>query len=380
MIKKIFWGFLFVYFLFFVNLPVVKAEKKVKLTLFYSQYCPHCEKEKLFLEKMASKYPILEINKLEVDKSQKNQQLFKEKAQEYQISQLGVPLTIIGKNHFLGYESDETTGATIEQAIKTEISKGSSRFTNLPKNIRVPIFGNLEIANLSLPAFTVIIAALDGFNPCAMWTLMFLISLLLGMKDRRRMWILGATFIVTSGLIYFLFLSAWLNFFIFVGYSSWMRYFIGFIALGAGGYYLYDYVKNKDGVCKVTGNQKRQKMFAKLKKIATKKQFLLAFLGIIFLAIAVNMVELVCSAGLPAVYTQVLSYAKLPTLQYYGYLVLYILIFMLDDLFVFFTAMITLKTVGLDGKYARYSHLVGGILILAIGVLMLFKPEWLMFG
>ena len=106
--------------MFFVNLSVVKAEQRVKLTLFYSQYCPHCEKEKVFLKKLQNKYSELEVKELEVDKSAKNQKLFREKAQEYQISQLAVPLTIIGQNHFLGYESDETTGATIEQAIKSD--------------------------------------------------------------------------------------------------------------------------------------------------------------------------------------------------------------------------------------------------------------------
>ena len=92
------------------------------------------------------------------------------------------------------------------------------------------------------------------------------------------------------------------------------------------------------------------------------------------------MVELVCSAGLPAIYTQILSLSNLPTWQYYFYLGLYILIFMLDDLFVFFTAMFTLKAVGVESKYARYSHLIGGVLMLVIGLLLLFKPEWLMFG
>jgi len=290
-------------------------------------------------------------------------------------------LTIIGDNYFLGYGDDSTTGISIEEAVKKQLSLSQTEPTKIiPKQIKVPVFGNLEIAALSLPLLTIIIAALDGFNPCAMWTLLFLISLLLGMKDRTRMWILGITFIATSALVYFLFLSAWLNFFLFIGYSLLIRYLVGAAAIGAGSYHLYDYLKNKNGVCKITGNEKRQQVFTKLKEIASKKQLFLALVGIILLAIAVNIVELLCSAGLPAVYTQVLSYTKLSSWQYYAYLVLYILIFMLDDLFVFFTAMITLKAVGLEGKYSRYSHLIGGILILAIGLLMLLKPEWLMFG
>ena len=380
--KKLIIFFSLIWFWFIVKPMPVLAQKPVELKLFYSQYCSHCKKEELFLEKLIKKYPELLITKYQVDTDKDNQKLFAITAQGLGITQLGVPLTIIGDQYFQGYGDDETSGAAIEQAIKDQLNQKqlANKDQEQPKQINVPILGTLAINQFSLPIFTTIIAALDGFNPCAMWTLLFLISLLLGMKDRRRMWILGTAFIVTSAVIYFLFLSAWLNFFLFVGYSTWVRYLIGVVALGAGGYYLYDYIKNKDGNCRVTGSEKRQQVFNKLKEIASQQQFCLALLGIILLAIAVNMVELVCSAGLPAVYTQVLSYAKLPGWQYYSYLILYILVFMLDDLFVFFTAMITLKAVGLEGKYSRYSHLIGGILILLIGILMLFKPEWLMFG
>jgi hypothetical protein len=128
------------------------------------------------------------------------------------------------------------------------------------------------------------------------------------------------------------------------------------------------------------GDEKRQKIFEKIRAVIQKEQFLLALGGIILLAFAVNLVELICSAGLPAIYTQILSLSKLPTWQYYLYLILYILVFMLDDLIIFFTAMITLQAVGIQSKYTRFSHLVGGVLMFIIGILLIFKPEYLMFG
>ncbi len=246
--------------------------------------------------------------------------------------------------------------------------------------LKVPILGELRAESLSLPVLTLVVALLDGFNPCAMWTLVFLISLLLGLKNRKRMWVLGASFIFTSGLVYFLFLSAWLNFFLFLGFVVWVRILIGFVAFIAGGYYLKDYFFNKTGGCKVMGDEKRQKTFKKIQSIVQERQFFLAIGGIILLAIAVNLVELICSAGLPAIYTKILSLSNLPVWQYYLYFLFYIFIFMLDDLFVFFAAMITLQAVGIQSKYSRFSHLVGGILMFIVGVLLLFKPEWLMFG
>jgi hypothetical protein len=225
-----------------------------------------------------------------------------------------------------------------------------------------------------------VIGALDGFNPCAMWTLVFLISLLLGLHDRKRMWILGATFIAVSAFVYFLFMAAWLQLFLFIGLIWFIRIGIGVFAVGAGFYNLRDYWVNKDGACKVESSDKKKHTFEQIKNIIHRQSIWLALGGIILLAFAVNLVELLCSAGLPAVFTQVLAMNQLVWWKYYAYMALYILFFMLDDLVVFFLAMKTLHMVGLNNKYSRYSRLIGGIIILLIGVLMIFKPEWLSFG
>lgn len=375
----------------------IEAQEKVSLHLFWAYGCPHCEEEKIFLNNLKDQYPELTIKAYEVTSNRPNSILLEKTGEALGINISGVPFTIIGQDYFIGYESDETTGRRIEETIRLatendhddlvgnllsveQSNQNEQAQVKGADAIRVPIFGDLEVASLSLPLLTFVVALLDGFNPCAMWTLIFLISLLLGMKDKKRMLILGTAFIVTSGAIYFLFLSAWLNLFLFLGWVTWIRILIGLIALVAGGYYLRDFWVNREGVCPVTGNQKRQKIFQKIKAITQKKQFLLALLGIILLAVAVNAVELVCSAGLPAIYTQVLSLANLPTWQYYLYLLFYVIIFMIDDLFVFFAAMITLRVTGIQTKYARYSHLIGGLLMLVIGLLLLFKPEVLMFG
>ncbi|MDD3531803.1 MAG: hypothetical protein PHR64_00015 [Candidatus Shapirobacteria bacterium] len=375
----------------------VEAQEKVALHLFWSYGCPHCEKEKVFLNNLKDQYPRLTIKTYEVTSDRANSILLERAGKALGINISGVPFTIIGQDYIIGYESDETSGRRIEEIIGLAIENDHEDLVgnllsveqsnqNEPAQIkgadaiRIPIFGDLELASLSLPLLTFVVALLDGFNPCAMWTLIFLISLLLGMKDKKRMWILGAAFIITSGVIYFLFLSAWLNLFLFLGWVAWVRILIGLIALAAGGYYLRDFWVNRGGACPVTGNKKRQKIFQKIRAVTQKKQFFLALLGIILLAVAVNAVELVCSAGLPAVYTQVLALANLPTWQYYLYLLFYVVIFMIDDLFVFFAAMITLRATGIQTKYARYSHLIGGLLMLVIGLLLLFKPELLMFG
>ena len=399
MLKRFFLTIIFFFALLVSQARIVSAST-VNAHLFYGIGCPHCAKESEFLEQIAPKYPDLKIHEYEIYYNTKNSQLLKQVASELGANAGGVPFLVIGDWSYIGFsegisekeienkinycltnDCEDVVGNIINQVNTSQPEeKPADKTKNEEKTIKLPFLGQVDVGQLSLPVLTVVLAFIDGFNPCAMWTLLFLISLLLGMKDRKRMWALGVAFIVSSALVYFLFLAAWLNLFMFLGFVVWIRVLIGGVALFAAYHYLKDYFVNKNGGCNVMGDTKRQKIFAKLRLITEKKQFFIALGGIVLLAIAVNMVELICSAGLPAIYTQILSLAELPTWQYYLYLVLYIVVFMIDDLFVFFTAMITLQAVGVHSKYARSSHLIGGILMAIIGLLLLFKPEWLMFG
>jgi hypothetical protein len=243
----------------------------------------------------------------------------------------------------------------------------------------IPLLGAVDLSTYSLPVLTVVIGFLDGFNPCAMWVLLFLISLLLDMKDNLKRWILGIAFILTTGVIYFLFLGAWLELALYVGYTPIVRTLIGGVAIFAGFWNARKFFKKDEG-CEIIDQKKRKNVFGRLKKITSSKSFILSLVGIILLAISVNLVELACSAGFPAIYAELLSLSDLTRFQYYGYLLLYVLIFMIDDLLVFGIAMTTLRATGVSKKYSKWSSLVGGIIIFAVGIILIFKPELLMFG
>jgi glutaredoxin len=412
-LKKIFTVFTF---LFLLLMPFgralgqeagIESDDTVNIYFFWGEGCPHCEKEKIFLKEFEENNSDVVVNDFEVWTNRENLNLMMDFAKELDVDVRGVPFTVIGEHHVIGWMSEEYTGKQIEEAVECARSKGcpdlgakivkeenedsevkgekevkeeKEEVVGIPESMDLPIVGEIETKNFSLPLLTVVLGVLDGFNPCAMWVLVFLISLLLGLKDRKRMWALGIVFIITSAFVYFLFMAAWLNFILFIGMVSWVRIIIGLVALVGGGHNLREYIVNKDGNCKVTNTEKRQKTFAKLKEITQKRNFWLAIGGIILLAFAVNLVEAVCSAGLPAVYTQILSLNDLSTTQYYLYILLYIFFFMVDDLIVFFIAMTTLRMTGANKKYAKWSNLIGGVLMLIIGLILIFKPELLMFG
>lgn len=370
--------------------------KEIKAYLFLTSGCPLCSQEKTYLNKIQEEYSNLELNYLDVSQ-EKNAQIFKQIIDELKIENPALPLLIIGEKYIIGWYNEESTGKSVKEVINCYlenecpdvVAKVISRFTvlgestkekPLPEKIKLPLFGEIKTKNLSLPALAVILGGLDGFNPCAMWVLVFLITLLLKMKDRKRMFILGSSFIIASAAVYFLFMSAWLNLILFLGFIFWIRLIVGLIALGGGIYNLRDFFVNPEGVCKVTNHQQKKGIIEKMKEIVHKREFILALIGIIVLAAMVNLIELICSAGFPVIFTQVLALSNLEKWQYYLYMLIYIFVFMLDDLIVFFGAMITLRITGITNKYSRLSHLIGGILMLLIGLLLIFKPELLMFG
>ena len=221
----------------------------------------------------------------------------------------------------------------------------------------------------------------DGFNPCAMWVLLFLISMLIGMKDKKRMWILGSTFLLISALIYLIFMMSWLNLANLLISVVWVRVIIAIVSLVGGIINLRGYIKHrKVSGCDVVDDKKRNRIITRIKKFTTEKNVWLAILGVIVLAISVNVVELACSAGLPVMFIEILSLNNLTAIEEIIYIVLYMLFFLLDDFVVFVIAMTTLSLTGVSPKYGNLSKLIGGILMLFIGLLLMFKPEWIMFN
>ncbi len=374
------------------------AAKPVTVYLFWTEGCPHCAQEKEFLAQLQRADPDLKVVLLEVFADRNNLELMQKVGKLLNADVSGVPFTVIGDHYIIGWQDALITGRLIESVVQEarnravpdvvgRLSSGQAaglrpapdqQFS--PETLTLPLIGPINLKYLSLGAVTILIGALDGFNPCAMWALIFLINLLLGMEDRKRLWILGSAFIIASGAVYFLFMTAWLNILVFLGFIFWIRIIIGSVALFAGAYNLKEFWTDTAGVCQLSYGARRQRTMARVREVISARKFWLALGGIILLSFLVNLVEVFCSAGFPVVYLQILSLTPMPFWQYYLYILLYIFVFMLDDIIVFALAIVTLQMMGVTARYKRYTNLIGGVLMLIIGVLLIFKPGWLMFG
>ena len=246
--------------------------------------------------------------------------------------------------------------------------------------IKLPIFGKVNLKKLSIPYAASIIGFVDGFNPCAMWVLLFLISMLFTMEDRRRMWILGISFLLTSGIVYMAIMLSWFGIAVNITTSIFVRNIIAIIAIIASIFNISKFFTEKDSGCSVTDNKKRRRILVRIQKFTHEKNFILAILGVILLAVSVNVVELACSVGLPLVFTQILAINHVSFFMTFIYTLIYIIFFLIDDILVFIIAMKTMKVTAISTKYNKFSHIIGGVIMLIIGILLLFKPGWLMFN
>jgi len=362
----------------FFHLTLAQTEK-IEIHFFYSEICPHCAKEKEFLKELKKKYPEIEITSYEVTSNLENPKILEDFYEKYKVpeKEMGwVPVTFTPTRYFVGF--NDQTGAEIENCIKECLGE---KIPVPQKKIKIPFFGEIDISKMSLPVLTLILGILDGFNPCAMWVLLILVSLLLSLKSRKKIALVGGTFIFAEGFLYFLFMSAWLNAFLALRYVSIIRILVGIFSIIFGIWRIKEFLTWRPGVCKVVDHSKSQeKLIDKIKKILKPSAVPATILGVISLAFGVNLIEFFCSAGFPVMYTRILAFQNISKIQYYLYLFFYNILYMLDDFLIFGFAFFTLNQFGFSDKYNKYSTLIAGILILVLGILLIFKPQFLMFG
>ena len=380
------------------------AKEKVKIYFFNGDGCPHCAEEEILLKKIKRQYNNVLIESYEVWNNKKNQKLMEKVKEKFNIKTNGVPLTVISSTAMVGYSdandvkikriiSYYLNNSSVNEDVVGKIKNNNlddkeiidqfelyDKKTNSSSTLKLPFIGKVNMKDVSIPTAAAVIGLVDGFNPCAMWVLLFLISMLLGMKNRKRMWVLGISFLFTSAIVYMAIMLSWINIVVNMSTSIIFRNIIAIIAIIGSVINLRSFMKSKENGCEVVDSTKRKKIFTKIKKFTTEKSFILALLGIIGLAISVNIIELACSAGLPLVFTQILALNKITGLEAFLYTVVYIIFFLLDDIVVFTVAMVTARVAAISTKYNKYSHLIGGILMFLIGILLILKPEWLMFN
>jgi hypothetical protein len=369
------------------SVQAAPAEQGAVITLFWGEGCPHCDREKAFLKDLGKKHPGLQVRDYEVWKNKSNGALYKQVLRTAGIKQAGVPATVVGTAVFMGF-SDQTK-RSIEEAVGrcvrdgcpdgvAELSKQElAQNAEATDIVRIPFLGSIDPASVSLPVFTIIIGALDSFNPCAFFVLLFLLGLLIHARSRKRMFLIGGIFVLFSGVIYFLFMAAWLNVFLVVGQIAAITVAGGVVALAVGGINVKDFFLFKQGVSLVIPESAKPKLFERMRGLLKAPTTTAMIAGTIVLAISANAYELLCTAGFPMVYTRVLTLHKLSSFQYYQYLVLYNIVYVVPLAVIVAVITVTLGARKLTEWQGRQLKLVSGLMMLSLGTVLIVNPALL---
>ncbi len=386
-----------------IGSPAVAADR-VLVEVFEREGCGHCQAERDFFTQLEIERGDIEVWYLDIEDAG-IKELFGRFTKDHGLPR-ATPLTLIGTEVFQGFDTADTTGVRLllsidrergkerigvdlilEQKIPLGISDegavcdtdtGTCKRPAPEYLVRIPWMGTINVYAFSLPVLASVLGLIDGFNPCAMWVLITFLLVLIQIQSRERMLLVAGLFVLAESVMYYLILNVWFTTWDFVGLDYIVTPLIGLLALGGGGFFLYEW-KTSDGTCKVIDSTRRASIIASVKQLASAPLTWMSAVGIVALAFSVNVIEFACSIGIPQAFTKILEINQIGFWQEQGLMLLYIFAYMLDDLLIFGLAIWGAERLYLTQKYSRWSTLIGGILMLILGIILIVRPEILRF-
>lgn len=381
-------------------------EEIMTISSFVRDDCKHCQDQEAFFEQeLAKEYPDLTFAYYHVE-NEEIREFMAAIAEKYGLV-MGTPITLVRNRLIAGFDSPETTGARIRAILDDESApfitmqealasgnaivddafsqtatcadEGPCLAPQPSYRVTIPLVGSqIDVGSFSLAAMSLVLGLVDGFNPCALWVLIMFLVVLSQLGSKKKMWQYAGIFILAEAIMYYGILTVWLTAWDFIGLNNIVTPLIGLLALGSGCYFLYKFYTYTP-VCSVASPEQQKKISGRVKELAAKPMTVGVFFGILFLAFSVNIFEFACSIGIPQTFTKVLELNGLDWLGRQWYMFLYILMYMIDDVIVFGIALWSMEKIGVTHKYSKWATLIGGLAMLLLGFLMLWKPEVLVF-
>lgn len=362
----------------FISFGFVFSQKKIEINFFYSLSCPHCAKEEKFLDEIEKKYPEIQINRYSIEDS-KNVELLKKFCERCAADDYFglVPMTFIGDEFFLGFDDQGGIGKNIEDAILKYLKNEESPTEGGDNKLILPIVGEIDPRFYSLPVLAILLGFLDGFNVCSLWALILILSLVLALRSKRKAFITGGVFLMTTAIVYGILIFFWYQLFSLLShYLKAIQFLVGLLAMGGGIYFLRQYFKFKKAgpICEIKESKIAKKITRKLQDSIQKSTSILTILGsVLVFALVITIVEFPCSAAVPVVFAGILAQAKLPMFLYLSYLVLFLIFYLLDEIIIFLVAVFSMKLWVTSPKLTLWFSLIGAVILFLLGFYYIFN-------
>lgn len=371
---------------------------RADVELFTREGCPRCEEAKRWLTDLQARRPGISVALTEVGADAAGRARFASVAARAEMAAVSVPaFWVRGSVLVVGFSGEATTGVRVEAllagaeapgtlpgdteagtcSIEPTAPCGETTVTPAPDQVTLPMFGTIRVRVLGMPLFTIAVGLVDGFNPCAMWVLLFLLSFLASLRSRGKMLLIAGEFVLVSALAYYAFMAAWIAVFSLIGLSRPVQIALGLLGLFVGAVNLKDFFAFHEGLTFSIPESAKPGLYRRMRAVVQAETIPLAMLAAAVLAVLVNFIELLCTAGLPALYTEVLAAQGLPAWKRCAYLGLYDVAYMLDDMIMVGIAVVTLGHRKLQEGGGRWLKLVSGAVMVALALVLLFRPGWL---
>lgn len=358
--------------------PGPDGRMHVQLYFYWSATCPHCLEARPFVEAIPAARPWVTLHSLELTGQPENARRYQAMAAQLGQEAASVPALLFCGEMHVGWDQAETSGAEMLRrldACHDRLLAGAAAPGPAPQRLVLPVLGEVDPQHFSLPLLTLAIAALDAFNPCAFFVLLFLLSLLVHQKSRKRMLAIGGIFVLFSGLMYFAFMAAWLSLFQLLGNLAWVTLAAGVLAVLVGAVNIKDFFAFEQGLSLSIPESRKPDIYRRARAIVSADNFPAMVAATIFLAIAANFYELLCTAGFPMVYTRLLTLSGLPSGGRYLYLALYNLIYVVPLALIVLAFVRSMGARKLTEREGRLLKLLSGTMMLELGALLLIAPE-----
>ncbi len=369
----------------------------VRIYFFWGDTCPHCAAAKPFLQDLINKNSGVELMAYEVYSDVPNRQIWTDISKKYGLEPRAVPDFFIGDYHVTGY--NEAIAAEIEAVVKDCLEKGcpdagagvpgisngpaqpTAEPTEEPndpvktRSIKLPFIGTIHLENQSLFLSTLLISFVDGFNPCSLWVLSMLLALTIHTGSRKKIIYVGLVFLTVTALIYALFIAGLFTVLKIISFVGWIRAVVALVAAFFAVVNIKDYFFYKEGLSFTISDEKRPGIIKRLRRVMDASQSFWGLTGAtIVLAAGVSLVEFSCTAGFPVLWTNLVSAQNVTTGVFILLLVIYMIVYQLDELVIFFGAVTTLRASRLQEKQGRILKLIGGMLMLTLAIVMIANP------
>lgn len=374
---------------FFVSAAALAADAS-RIEVFVREGCPHCAEAEEFLARLGRERSELTIVVRDVQKDREALARLQELVAATGAGVARVPAVYVNGQLILGYSKEASTDKLIRSALAGQrvaagAPPGEASSCEAEDSLACGPGGAVEeerfevtllgrtvtLEDVGLPLFSIVLGLLDGFNPCSMWVLLLMISLLAPLNDRKRMLAIAGTFVLVQGIAYYAMMAAWLNLFLLIGVSRASQVAIALIAIVAGLINLKDFVAFGRGITLSIPESAKPKIYHRMRGILHAPTYTAAIVGTIVLALLVQVVEFMCTSGFPALYTRILTLQQLDTAAYYGYLLLYNVAYMLDDMIVLGIGVALLSRHRLQEKEGRVLKFIAGVVMIGLGVYLL---------